>query len=137
MYPQAAPFLQTQMEQILAHHEQLDAFEVRPYIHLCFLPENMGTFNLIKCGSTIKVIHNRDRYVTCDENPNITFEILQTGDWIVRDMVNSHFHDEDGSKNTVEFWDTLIRFDRLNDAVVYEVPSKNVKSRQSAALMAG
>ncbi len=137
MFLQTVPFLQTQMEQILAHHDKLDAFEVQPYIHLCLMPVNMGTINLIKSGSTLKIIHNRDPHVICDANPNLTLEILQTGDWIAREMTNSYFLEDDTSVNNFELWDTLIRFDRLNDAHVYQVPFKSAKARRVPALMAG
>ena len=134
---QTVPFLQSQLEQVLAHHGKLEDFEYRPYLHLCVMTENMGTINLIKAGNGIRLIHNRDSYVTCDQNPNLVLEILQTGDWIAREMTNSYFLEDSSDENTIELWDTLIRFDRLNDAHIYEAPSESLQRRRACALMAG
>ncbi|MFM9709556.1 hypothetical protein, partial [Streptomyces galilaeus] len=85
------------------------------------------------CGSYLRIIHNRDPYAICDENPNLEIEILQTGDWIARGMTNSYFFGDDPAKNNFEVWDTLIRFDRLNDALVEVVPSKSLATARAAA----
>ncbi len=124
MYHQDASFLQTQVEQILAHHGQLEAFEHSRYLHLCLRPENSGPFNIIRKGNSVTIIFNRDPSVICDANPNITFDIFSNGYWCIREMTNSYFVDESESENSFELWDTLIRFDNFDDAVVYAVSSK-------------
>lgn len=137
MFLQAVPFLQSQLEQVLADYDKLEDFEYRPYIHLCLMTDTLGTFDLMKAGNRIRIMHSRDPNVLCYENPNLVLEILPTGDWIAREMTNSYFIEDNSDENTFELWDTLIRFDRLTDGVLYEVPSEYPERRRAPALAAG
>lgn len=119
---QDTAFLQSQLEQLLDFHGDLESFENAPQIHLAIWSELdfIPRLEVIKNGRTIMLFTITDSNVCCDF-PTLELHASTDGKWSVVSMENSRFHDQGETVNDFEYWDCMIRFDNFNDGFTEKV----------------
>lgn len=120
---QDTAFLQSQLEQLLDFHGDLDAFENAPQIHLAIWSELnfIPRLEVIKNGRTITLFTITDSSSCSFDLPSLELRVSTDGKWSVVNMENSRFHDQAETVNDFEYWDCMIRFDNFNDGFTEKV----------------
>lgn len=119
---QDTAFLQSQLEQLLDFHGDLETFENAPQVHLAIWSELdfIPRLEVIKNGRTITLFTITNSNVCCDF-PCLELHVSTDGKWSVVNMENSRFHDQAEAVNDFEYWDCMIRFDNFNDGFTEKV----------------